>query len=188
MRLLLPIRIALPRSGETVWCGDQHAARPHILMGDKITGYAFTGQNPKAAHNRWLREAFERTVPIVYFLGIAPGLYEAILLTFIAGWDAEALMAQVTFAAPAKRRRRTPPQGRSTAMLCALCGRDRIRQHSAQPSSPHIRAVARARVGPSRACATRHTSFPAGTSRWARRWYPMCFRPQRSITRHLATV
>jgi hypothetical protein len=36
--------------------------------------YALMGQNPDAADNRWLREAFENKMPIIYFLGIAPAL------------------------------------------------------------------------------------------------------------------
>jgi hypothetical protein len=43
--------------------------------------------------NRWLREAFENRIPIIYFLGIAPGRYQAI----ISGWDAKALKARVAF-------------------------------------------------------------------------------------------
>jgi putative restriction endonuclease len=55
---------------------------------------------PEAADNRWLREAFENRVPIIYFLGIAPGGYQAILPTFICGWDDKALKACVAFGAP----------------------------------------------------------------------------------------
>jgi hypothetical protein len=40
---------------------------------------------PEAADNRWLREAFENRVPRIYFLGIAPGGYQAMLPTFICG-------------------------------------------------------------------------------------------------------
>jgi putative restriction endonuclease len=44
------------------------------------------GQDPKAADNRWLREAFENQIPIIYFLGIAPGRYKAMLpLSFPVG-------------------------------------------------------------------------------------------------------
>jgi putative restriction endonuclease len=31
------------------------------------------GQDPEAADNGWLREAFKNQVPIIYFLGIALG-------------------------------------------------------------------------------------------------------------------
>ena len=37
------------------------------------------GSKPDAADNRWLREAFENRIPIIYFLGIAPGRYQAVL-------------------------------------------------------------------------------------------------------------
>ena len=52
------------------------------------------GQDPDAADNRWLREAFENRIPIIYFLGIAPGRYQAMLPTFISGWDGKALKAR----------------------------------------------------------------------------------------------
>jgi putative restriction endonuclease len=58
------------------------------------------GQDPDAADNRWLREAYENRIPIIYFLGIAPSRYLAILPAFISGWDAKALKARVAFGMP----------------------------------------------------------------------------------------
>jgi putative restriction endonuclease len=58
------------------------------------------GQDANAADNRWLREAFENQVPIIYFLGIAPGRYQGMLPAFISGWDASALKARVVFGVP----------------------------------------------------------------------------------------
>jgi putative restriction endonuclease len=58
------------------------------------------GKNPDAADNRWLREAYENRIPIIYFLGIAPGRYQAMLPVFISGWDAKALKARVAFGVP----------------------------------------------------------------------------------------
>ena len=55
------------------------------FQGDETVDYAFMGQNPAAADNRWLREAFENRVLIIYFLGIAPGRRHVILPTFICG-------------------------------------------------------------------------------------------------------
>jgi len=54
--------------------------------------------DPGAADNRWLREAMENRVPVIYFLGVAPGCYRAFLPTFIVGWDTSALKARVAFA------------------------------------------------------------------------------------------
>lgn len=50
-----------------------------FIEGDETIDYAFMGQNPDAADNRRLREALENRVPIIYFLGIAPGRYHGIL-------------------------------------------------------------------------------------------------------------
>src|SRR6201993_1050796 len=46
------------------------------------------------------RFGFENRVPIIYFLGIAPGRYQAMLPTFISGWDAKELKARITFGLP----------------------------------------------------------------------------------------
>ncbi len=68
-----------------------------VFEGEKTIDYAFMGQDPDAANNRWLREAFEHRTPIIYFLGIAPGRYKAMLPAFISGWDRKALKARVAF-------------------------------------------------------------------------------------------
>ncbi|MEO8040224.1 MAG: HNH endonuclease [Betaproteobacteria bacterium] len=97
MRFLLSIKTVFPKPGGKVWYDDQREVHRQIYDGEETIDYAFMGQNPDAADNRWLREAFENRVPIIYFLGIAPGRYQAIVPTFIAGWDAEALKARVAF-------------------------------------------------------------------------------------------
>ena len=83
MRFLLSIKTVFPKPGGKVWYDDQREVHRQIFEGDETVDYAFMGQNPDAADNRWLREAFENQVPISYFLGIAPGRYQAILATFI---------------------------------------------------------------------------------------------------------
>lgn len=100
MRFLLSIKTVFPKPGGRVWYDDQREVHRQIFEGDETVDYAFMGQNPDAADNRWLREAFENRVPIIYFLGIAPGKYQAMLPAFISGWDATALKARVAFGAP----------------------------------------------------------------------------------------
>jgi putative restriction endonuclease len=73
-----------------------------IYAGDETIDYAFMGSDPSAADNRWLREASDNQIPIIYFLGIAPGRYQAIMPAFISGWDGKALRARVTFGEPDK--------------------------------------------------------------------------------------
>lgn len=70
-----------------------------IIDADETVDYAFMGADPEAADNRWLREAFENQDTIIYFLGIAPGRYPAILPAFVSGWDGRALKARIAFSA-----------------------------------------------------------------------------------------
>jgi putative restriction endonuclease len=99
MRYLLSIKTVFPKPGGKVWYDDQREVHRQIFEGDETVDYAFMGQNPDAADNHWLREAYENRIPIIYFLGIAPGRYQAILPTFISGWDGDALKARVAFGA-----------------------------------------------------------------------------------------
>jgi putative restriction endonuclease len=97
MRFLLSIKTVFPKPGGKVWYDDQRDVQRQIFLGEEFVDYAFMGKNPDAADNRWLKEAFENQIPIIYFLGIAPGRYQALLPTFISGWDGRALKARITF-------------------------------------------------------------------------------------------
>lgn len=100
LRYLLSIRTVFPAAGGRIWYDDQRDVHRQIYDGDDSIDYAFMGNDPDKADNRWLREAFENRIPVIYFLGIAPGCYQAILPVFIAGWDAKALKARVEFGLP----------------------------------------------------------------------------------------
>jgi len=100
MRFLLSIKTVFPKPGGKVWYDDQREVHRQIFEGDETIDYAFMGRDPDAADNRWLREAYENQIPIIYFLGIAPGRYQAELPSFISGWDSKALKARVAFGAP----------------------------------------------------------------------------------------
>ena len=100
MRFLLSIKTVFPKPGAKIWYDDQREVHRQIFEGDETVDYAFMGLNPDAADNRWLREAYENRIPIIYFLGIAPGRYQAMLPAFISGWDAKALKARVAFGVP----------------------------------------------------------------------------------------
>src|ERR1700716_3053875 len=91
------IPLVNPQRGGKVWYDDQREVHRQIYLGDETIDYAFMGKNPDAADNRWLKEVYENQIPIIYFLGIAPGRYQALLPTFISGWDGQALRARVTF-------------------------------------------------------------------------------------------
>jgi putative restriction endonuclease len=99
MPFLLSIRTVFPRPGRKVWYDDQREIHQRIFQADETFGYDFMGKDPAAAHNRWLREAMLASIPIIYFLGIGPARYQAIVPTFIVGWEAENLRAQIAFGA-----------------------------------------------------------------------------------------
>ena len=99
LRYLLSIKTVFPRPGARVWYDDQRDVHRQIYEGDEVVNYAFMGKDPDAADNRWLREAMENRVPIIYFLGISPGIYEAFIPAYITGWNAKTLNANVAFGA-----------------------------------------------------------------------------------------
>lgn len=97
MRHLLSIRTVFPRRGARVWYDDQREVHRQLFESEETVDYAFMGNNPDAADNRWLREACEARVPLLYFLGISPGRYQAVVPVFITDWNPRALKASVAF-------------------------------------------------------------------------------------------
>jgi putative restriction endonuclease len=96
---LLSIRTVFPRQSGRVWYDDQREAHRQIYENDDVVEYAFMGTDPNSADNRWLCEAMQDQIPIIYFLGTSPGRYQPILPTFIVGWHPERLRVQLAFGA-----------------------------------------------------------------------------------------
>ena len=101
---LLSIRTVFPRKGARVWYDDQRQAHEQIYGGAEVLDYAFMGTNPDAPENRWLRDAAERQIPIIYFLGVSPGRYIPLMPTFIVDWSASLLKATIAFGDVASRQ------------------------------------------------------------------------------------
>ncbi len=97
MHHLLSIRTVINAPGRRIWYDDQREVHNQIYKGEETVDYAFMGDDPNAADNRWLRDAMDLQIPIIYFLGTAPGLYQAIVPTFIVGFDARSLKAKLVF-------------------------------------------------------------------------------------------
>ena len=108
MLFLLSIKTVFPKPGAKIWYDDQRKVHRQIFESEETVDYAFMGKNPEAADNRWLREAFENQIPVIYFLGIAPGRYQAMLPAFISGWDGKALMARIAFGVPDQQELAAP--------------------------------------------------------------------------------
>jgi putative restriction endonuclease len=99
MEHLLSIKTVFPRRGARVWYDDQREAHRQIYAGDDLVEYAFMGTDPNSPDNRWLRDAMERQIPVICFLGTSPGRYQPIIPTFIVGWYPEHLRVQLAFGA-----------------------------------------------------------------------------------------
>ncbi len=129
MRWLLSIKTVFPKPGGKVWYDDQREVHRQIFEGDEVVDYAFMGTDPDAADNRWLREAFENQVPIIYFLGIAPGHYHAMLPAYIAGWNPKTLKASVAFG-QVDQARLSPPQNALERRYALQTVKQRLHQAS----------------------------------------------------------
>ena len=129
MRFLLSIKTVFPKPGTKVWYDDQREVHRQMFEGDETIDYAFMGQDPDAAENRWLRAAFEHRIPIIYFLGIAPGRYQAMVPAFISGWDATALKARVAFGVP-DQAVLTPPENALERRYALRAVQQRLHQAS----------------------------------------------------------
>ena len=91
MSHLLNIKTVFPRRGARVWYDDQREAHRQIYAGDDVVDYQFMGTDPNSPDNRWLRDAMQQQIPVIYFLGTSPGRYQPIIPTFIVGWHPERL-------------------------------------------------------------------------------------------------
>jgi putative restriction endonuclease len=96
---LLSIKTVFPRRGARVWYDDQREAHRQIYAGDDVVDYQFMGTDPNSPDNRWLRDAMQQQIPVIYFLGTSPGRYQPIIPTFIVGWHPERLRVQLAFGA-----------------------------------------------------------------------------------------
>ena len=99
MRHLLSIKTVFPKPGARVWYDDQREVHRQIYEGDEAVDYAFMGKNADAAENRWLRDAMENAVPFIYFLGTAPGVYRALIPSYVMEWRPQSLTARIAFSA-----------------------------------------------------------------------------------------
>jgi putative restriction endonuclease len=102
MKYLLSIRTVYPKPGNKVWYDDQRKVHQALYHSDEFVDYAFMGVDPESADNRWLREAAGEQIPIVYFIGVAPGRFFPAFPSYIAEWDKAGLVAKVGFGEPAE--------------------------------------------------------------------------------------
>lgn len=96
LKYLLSIRTVYPRPGARVWYDDQRSVHQQIFDSVDSVDYAFMGKDPSAADNRWLREAMDARVTVIYFVGVAPGKY-MFFRTRVSDWSGAMLKARISF-------------------------------------------------------------------------------------------
>ena len=140
------------------------------------------GRGSDAADNRWLREAFENHIPIIYFLGIAPGRYQAMVPAFVSGWDATALKARVAFGAP-DQEAIAPPENALERRYALRAVKQRLHQASFREAVITAYNGRCALSGlPESLCSTPPTSSRTRTSGSASPSCPTASRSRKSIT------
>jgi putative restriction endonuclease len=97
MEALLSIKTVFPKPGAKVWYDDQRSVHKQIYDGEETVDYSFMGTDPNAADNRWLKVAMDRRVPVLYFLGVSPGRYQAFVSAFIESWHPDEAKVKVSF-------------------------------------------------------------------------------------------
>ena len=70
------------------------------IGGDGWFEYRYQGTDPSYWDNVAVRRAFELARPVIYFYGVAPGMYEAIFPAYVVGDDPAALTFRVAADAP----------------------------------------------------------------------------------------
>lgn len=84
----LSIKTTIPRTGRNSRYDD-------IASNEGFFLYRFQGLDPLSSDNVALRQAFEDQSPMIYFHGVAPGLYMPIFPVFVTQWNPKDLCVHV---------------------------------------------------------------------------------------------
>jgi putative restriction endonuclease len=88
---MLSVKTVVPRADGRIWYQDQKSGDERVKSASDLLPYSFSGTDPSAARNQWLRDAMVRRLPLIYFYGVAPGVYEPLFPIYVVNWSAEAL-------------------------------------------------------------------------------------------------
>jgi putative restriction endonuclease len=85
-----PRQLGAALSVRTVFAADPNA-RPYAddVGGDGYLRYKWRGEDPNQSENRALRQAMQRQLPLIWFLGVAPALYLATYPVYLAAEEPE---------------------------------------------------------------------------------------------------
>ena len=95
MRGVLSIKSVVPRPGRRAWYADQRGPDEQLRARSDVFAYAFKGQDPEDPRNRLLLDAMQRELPLIYFYGVAPSVYEPVYPVYVVDWSSATLTASV---------------------------------------------------------------------------------------------
>ena len=104
---VLSLKTVVPKPRARIWYHDQ--AGPELRSASDTFWYAFTGQNPDSTRNQWLKDAMVRQLPLVYFFGVAPGVYEPLFPAYVTEWNAANLSCGLSFSSVPDLAHASPP-------------------------------------------------------------------------------
>lgn len=94
---LLSVKTTIPRPGRKSWYEDQAIPLEFRGTTDALALYAFKGTNPDDPKNILLKRACERSLPVIYFTGVAPSVYRPVYPTFLTDWNPVTLNCRLRF-------------------------------------------------------------------------------------------
>ncbi|MCY4007814.1 MAG: HNH endonuclease [Rhodobacteraceae bacterium] len=109
MATVLSIRTGVPRPGRKIWYEDQVNVHRQIYEPDETVEYALERGDPNKGNNLRLRVAWEQQFPVIYFLGVAPALYHALMPTYIVDWNPVLRRVGLGFGLPDQPKLSAPP-------------------------------------------------------------------------------
>ena len=127
MRTVLSIRTGVPRPGRKIWYDDQINVHRQIYEQDDTVEYSFEAGDPDKGNNLRLRKAWEKQLPVIYFLGVAPAMYHAFVPTYIADWNPDLRMVSLEFGLP-DQSLISPPQSANERRYALRTVKQRLHQ------------------------------------------------------------
>ncbi len=133
METLLSLKTVFPRKGRTHWYDDQQLTAGALLGENEFFRYDLAKSPRKASRNALIVQAAELEFPIIYFLGLAPGLYEAVAPAFVSTVDRSTGICRIIPGAPVSGKpvgvvRQGMPETSEARRYCMQQTRQRVHQ------------------------------------------------------------
>ena len=83
MSAALSIKTTMPRAGRSLWYRDQGLDSANLDSDTGLLRYDLARGGPNDPTNRALRAAMHRRAPLIYFIGVAPAVYQPIFPVWV---------------------------------------------------------------------------------------------------------